>query len=71
MAVSTQGGKKTIYPQMLYILEGDMGKDEEVVEGSGELVEKMAKQVEVSHKFVPIPRTLHHSMEIGKENERC
>ena len=56
MAVTTRGGKHTIDPPMLFIIEDEVRKDEEVVKTSGELVDKAVKQVEVPQKVIPIPR---------------
>ncbi|XP_015072638.1 uncharacterized protein LOC107016800 [Solanum pennellii] len=44
--VSTRGGKKTIDPHMLSVVEDEMRKGAEVVETSGKLVYKMVKQAE-------------------------
>ena len=41
---------------MSYVVEDNMRKDKEVVEASGELVDKTTKEAEVSQKVVPIPR---------------
>ena len=56
MAVSTRGGKKTIDPHMLSVVEDVMRKDAEVVEISGKLVYKMVKEAKVPQKVLLIPR---------------
>ena len=48
MAITTWESKKTINPPMLSRVADDMRKDDEVVEDSGELVDKTLKKVEVS-----------------------
>ena len=40
---------------MSSVVEGDVRKDEDVVEASGELVDKTEKDIELSQKVVPIP----------------
>ena len=40
MTVTTRGGKQTIDPPVPSVVENEMRKDEEVVETSGELVDK-------------------------------
>nr|XP_010327596.1 uncharacterized protein LOC104649754 [Solanum lycopersicum] len=54
MEVTTQGGKQTIDPPMPYVVENEMRKDEEVVETSGELVDKVVKEAEIPQKVIPI-----------------
>ena len=43
MTVTTRRGKQTIDPPMPFVVECDMRKDKDVVEASGELVDKMMK----------------------------
>ena len=56
MAVTTRGGKQTIDLPISSVVDDEMRKDEEVVDTSGELVDKMVKEAEVPHKVVPIPK---------------
>ena len=56
MAVTTRGGKQTIDPPRLSVVEDDRRKDKEVLEVSGELVDDTVIEVEVSQKVVSIPR---------------
>ena len=58
MTITTRGGKLTIDPPMTVVLEGDTKKDKDVVDSSGDLVDKMIKQAEVSKIVIPIPRPL-------------
>lgn len=55
MTVTTRGGKQTIDPPMPPVAKGDKRKGKEVVEASGELVDKTAKEAEMSQKVVPVP----------------
>ncbi|XP_015068755.1 uncharacterized protein LOC107013337 [Solanum pennellii] len=55
-AFTTRGGKQTIDPPMPSVVEYEMIKDEEVVETSGEFVDKTMKEAEVPQKVVPIPK---------------
>ena len=57
MEIITQGGKKFIDPPMSSMVEDESGKDEEVVETSGELVDKVVKEQEVPKYVIPVPRT--------------
>lgn len=41
---------------MPFVVEDDMRKDEGVVEGSEELLDKTVKEKEVYQKEIPIPR---------------
>ena len=41
---------------MWSVVEADTRRDKEVVQKSGELVDKTTNEVEVSQKVVPIPR---------------
>ena len=41
---------------MSSIVEDEVRKDEEVVETSGELVDRAVKEAEVPQKVIPIPR---------------
>ena len=47
---------KIIDPPMSCVVEDEMRKNEEVLEKSGDLVDKMVKEVEVPQKVIPIPR---------------
>ena len=55
MTVTTRRGKQTINPLRPTMGEDKKRKDEEVVETSGELVDKAVKEAEAPHKVVPIP----------------
>ena len=55
MEVTTRGGKQTIDPPTQSLVEDDMRKEKEVVETSGELVNNMVIEAEVSQNVVPIP----------------
>ena len=44
MDISARGGKKTSDPPMLFVVEDEMTKDEEVAETSCELVDKEEKE---------------------------
>ena len=57
MEIITQGGKKFIDPPMPSMVEDESGKDEEVVETSGELVDKVVKEQAVPKYVIPVPRT--------------
>ena len=48
MEVTTRGGKQTTDPPTQSVVEDDMRKEKEVVETSGELVNKMLIEAEVS-----------------------
>ena len=48
MTVTTQKGNQTIDPPIPSVVEKDIRKDKEVVETSGELVDKTVVEVEVS-----------------------
>ena len=54
MALTTRGGKHTIDPHMSSVVKGDMSKGEKVVEASGEFMDKMAKETDLSQRIVPI-----------------
>ena len=56
MAVTTKEGKQTIDPPMSFVVEGDMRKEDDVVEASGELGDVTMKEAELSQKVVFIPR---------------
>ena len=56
MAVTTQGGKQTIDPPMPFGVENVIRGNDEVVEVTGELKDKMGKEAEVPQKVTPIPR---------------
>ena len=56
MTITTPRGKEIIDPPMLSVVEYEMRKDEEVVETSGELVDKAVKGAELPQKVNPIPR---------------
>ena len=56
MTITIRGGKQTIDPPMPSKVEDDIRKDDEVVKDSRELVDKVMKEVEVSHKVVAFPR---------------
>ncbi len=56
MLVSTRGVKQTIDPLMSSLVEEEMTKDEDVVESSGEFLDKMAKEEKVPQKVISIPR---------------
>ena len=57
MAISTRGGKQTIDPPMLSGVEKVIKDDDTVMEVSGELEDKMVKDVEVPQKVTPMLRT--------------
>ena len=54
--VTIRGGKHTIDPPMLCVVKDDVRKDDEVVESSGEFVDKAVKEVEIPQKVIPVPR---------------
>ena len=41
---------------MLFVVKGDVIKEEEEIEAIGELGDALLKEAELSHKLVPIPR---------------
>ena len=43
MAVTTRGGMQTIDPPTPYVVKDELRKDDEVVEASGEFVDKAEK----------------------------
>ena len=57
MEVTTQGGKKTIYPLMSSGVENVIRGDDEVVEVSGELEDKIGREAKVPQKVNPMYRT--------------
>ena len=58
MEISTRGGKITISPSMSSALEKVIRDDDMVVEASGELEDKMVKDVRVPQKVTPMSRPL-------------
>ncbi|XP_069154583.1 uncharacterized protein [Solanum lycopersicum] len=56
MIVTTRGGKQTINPHMSFAVEDEVTKGKEVVETSGELVDKTAKEAKVPQKVVSVPK---------------
>ena len=56
MAVTTRGGKQPIDPPMPSVVEDKVTKDDEVVEASGELVDRAVKEKEIPYKVMPVPR---------------
>lgn len=74
MEVTTQGGKQTIYPPMSSGVENVIRGDDEVVEVSGELEDKLGREAKVPQKVNPMPRppspfskTLVKKIEDGKQ----
>ncbi|XP_069145424.1 uncharacterized protein [Solanum lycopersicum] len=56
IATTTRGGKQTIDPPMLSGVEKVIKDDDTVMEVSGELEDKMVKDVEVPQKVTPMPK---------------
>ena len=56
MTFTTRGGKQTIDPPMPYVVDDELRKYDEVVEGNGELVDKAVKEVEIPEKVISVPR---------------
>ena len=68
MAVTTRDGKQTIYPPKTSGVEKVIRDDDTVVEVSGELEDKMVKDVEFPQNVTPIPRPPHPFLQrIGKK----
>ena len=57
MAIDSRWGKKTIDPPMTSIVQDESRKDEEVLEASGELVDKVLKEVHIHQKVIPVSIT--------------
>ena len=55
MAITTRGGNQTIDPSMSSGMENVIRGDDEVVEVSGDLGDKIVKEVEVPQKVTPMP----------------
>ena len=68
MAVTTRGRKQTIDPPMLSGVEDEVRKDNEVVEVSGELVDKAMNEAEIPRKVIPIPKPPPPFTKIGEED---
>ena len=56
MTVTTRWGKETIDPPMSFVVEDDVRKHNEVVEASGELVDKVVNEEEIPKTVIPFPR---------------
>ena len=56
MAVTTRGGKQTIDPPMPSGVKDEMRRNDEVVEVSGQLVDKSGKEAQIPQKVTPVTR---------------
>ena len=57
MTITTRGGMQTINPPMTSSVEDEVRRNYEVVEDSGELVEKSWKKAEIPQKVTTVPRS--------------
>ncbi|KAK4717923.1 hypothetical protein R3W88_016261 [Solanum pinnatisectum] len=57
MAVTTRGGKQTIDPPMLSEVKIEVSKDDDEIEVTGVSKNAIEKEVEITQKVVPMPRS--------------